>query len=81
MKLTEHKYDFEKKIVPSLNAIKSFKIEKSYKAIVPGFPIDGIVHQIRNSLKFVSYKDRKKILIDLKMIYRPSNEKTARHTF
>jgi len=35
MKLTEHKYDFEKKIVPSLNAIKSFKIEKSYKAIVP----------------------------------------------
>jgi len=73
MKLTEHKYDFEKKIVPSLNAIKSFKIEKSYKA--------GIVHQIRNSLKFVSYKDRKKILVDLKMIYRPSNEKTARHTF
>ena len=29
-----------------------------------------IVHMVRNSLKFVSYKDRKKIAADLKNIYR-----------
>lgn len=29
-----------------------------------------IVHMVRNSLKFVSYKDRKKIAADLKMVYR-----------
>ena len=29
-----------------------------------------IVHMVRNSLKFVSYKDRKKIATDLKSIYR-----------
>ena len=29
-----------------------------------------IVHMVRNSLKFVSYKDRKKIAADLKEIYR-----------
>ena len=29
-----------------------------------------IVHMVRNSLKFVSYKDRKKIADDLKAVYR-----------
>ncbi len=29
-----------------------------------------IVHMVRNSLKFVSYKDRKKMATDLKTIYR-----------
>ncbi len=40
-----------------------------------------IVHQIRNSLKFVSYKDRKKLITDLKEIYRAANEQTARTAF
>lgn len=40
-----------------------------------------IVHQIRNSLKFVSYKDRKKLVADLKEIYRATNEQTARQAF
>jgi len=31
-----------------------------------------IVHMVRNSLKFVSYKDRKKIAADLKNVYRSS---------
>ena len=31
-----------------------------------------IVHMVRNSLKFVSYKDRKKIASDLKEVYRAS---------
>jgi putative transposase len=33
-----------------------------------------IVHQIRNSLKFVSYKDRKKLAADLKPIYTAATE-------
>jgi putative transposase len=33
-----------------------------------------IVHQIRNSLKFVSYKDRKALVADLKPIYQAATE-------
>lgn len=36
-----------------------------------------IVHQIRNSLKFVSYKDRKELVSDLKPIYQASTEEAA----
>lgn len=36
-----------------------------------------IVHQIRNSLKYVSYKDRKKVAADLKPIYTASTEEEA----
>jgi len=36
-----------------------------------------IVHQIRNSLKFVSYKDRKKLAADLKPIYQAPTEDAA----
>ncbi|WP_146063666.1 IS256 family transposase, partial [Williamsoniiplasma lucivorax] len=36
-----------------------------------------IVHQIRNSLKFVSYKDAKELTSDLKKIYQSINEQEA----
>jgi transposase-like protein len=36
-----------------------------------------IVHQIRNSLKYVSYKDRKELAGDLKTIYQASTEDEA----
>ena len=36
-----------------------------------------VVHQIRNSLKYVSYKDRKKLAQDLKPIYTASAEDEA----
>ena len=36
-----------------------------------------IVHQIRNSLKFVSYKDRKELVSDLKPIYQAPTEDGA----
>jgi putative transposase len=36
-----------------------------------------IVHQIRNSLKFVSYKDRKELVADLKPIYQALTEDGA----
>ncbi len=36
-----------------------------------------IVHQIRNSLKYVSYKDRKQLAADLKLIYTSATEQEA----
>ena len=36
-----------------------------------------IVHMVRNSLKFVSYKDRKKIASDLKLVYRAATVEQA----
>jgi len=36
-----------------------------------------IVHQVRNTLKYVSYQDRKKFASDLKMIYHAPTEKKA----
>uniref|UniRef100_UPI00313E12DB IS256 family transposase n=1 Tax=Rickettsia endosymbiont of Urophora cardui TaxID=3066265 RepID=UPI00313E12DB len=40
-----------------------------------------IVHQIRNSLKYVSYKDRKQLAADLKLIYTSTTEKEADRSF
>ena len=37
-----------------------------------------IVHQVRNSLKFVSYKDRKSVATDLKKIYSSISEEEAK---
>ena len=37
-----------------------------------------IVHQVRNSLKFVSYKDRKSVAADLKKIYSSISEEEAK---
>lgn len=36
-----------------------------------------IVHMIRNTLRFVSYKDRKAFSADLKIIYQAPNEQRA----
>ncbi len=36
-----------------------------------------IVHQIRNSMRYVAYKDRKKVAGDLKPVYRAINEDDA----
>jgi len=37
-----------------------------------------IVHMVRNSLRFVSWKERKKVAADLKTIYRAATEEEAR---
>jgi transposase-like protein len=36
-----------------------------------------IVHQVRNTLKYVSYKDRKAVIKEVKAIYQSSNEQMA----
>lgn len=37
-----------------------------------------IVHQIRNSLRYVTWQDRKRLVIDLKPIYQAVNEQAAK---
>ena len=39
---------------------------------------NGIVHQVRNTLKYVPDKDRKAFATDLKTIYPASDESKAR---
>ncbi len=55
------------------------------KAVEAVFPLSihqiCIVHQIRNSLKFVSYKDRKAIIKDIKEIYQSTNVENAKLAF
>ena len=55
------------------------------KAVQASFPKSVhqicIVHQIRNSLKYVSYKDRKAIIKDIKSIYQASNPEIAKEAF
>jgi transposase-like protein len=53
-------------------------LDKAVEAIFPeSIRQICIVHQIRNSLKYVSYKDRKAIIADIKGIYQADNEKFA----
>lgn len=51
------------------------------QAIAATFPKTDIqkciVHQLRNSLRFVSYKDRKAVALDLKKIYQAPSEQAA----
>ncbi len=57
-------------------------LQKSVEAIFPNSIHQiCIVHQIRNCLKFVSYKDRRKIIKAIKLIYKADNEPVARVAF
>lgn len=53
-------------------------IKDAIEAVYPNSDWQGcIVHQIRNTLKFVSYKHRKEYAKDLKSIYQAINEEQA----
>ncbi len=60
-------------LIFSTDGLKGFN--EAIKAVYPKAEIQKcIVHQIRNSLKFVSFKDRKEIAKDLKFIYQADTE-------
>ncbi|HEX5624972.1 MAG TPA: IS256 family transposase [Saprospiraceae bacterium] len=71
--------------VEDLLIVSSDNLKGLTEAITAAFPKAVtqicIVHQIRNSLKHVSYKDRKGLLADLKKIYQAPSEKAAREAF
>jgi len=54
-------------------------LDKAVEAVYPqSIHQICIVHQIRNTLKFVSYKDRKAIIADIKLIYKADNLEMAK---
>ena len=51
---------------------------QAIEAVYPETEIQQcIIHQIRNSTKFVSHKDIKKLMSDLKLVYAAPTEETA----
>ena len=51
---------------------------QAIEAVYPKTEIQQcIIHQIRNSTKFVSYKDIKKLMTDLKLVYAAPTEETV----
>lgn len=51
---------------------------QAIEAVYPHTEIQQcIIHQIRNSTKYVSYKDLKKLMADLKLVYAAPDEKIA----
>lgn len=52
--------------------------EQAIKATYPTSVVQRcIIHQIRYSTRFVNYKDRKELMIDLKAVYQSPNEESA----
>jgi transposase-like protein len=53
---------------------KLFTREQAIESVFPQTEIQRcIVHQIRNSCKFVGWKDRKRFCADMKLIYTAPN--------
>ncbi len=51
---------------------------QAIEAVFPQTEIQQcIIHQIRNTTRYVSYKDIKKVMADLKLVYAASTEETA----
>ena len=63
-------------LIASIDNLKGFKeaIETVFKDTEVQL---CIVHQIRNSLKYIPYKDSREFLRDLKKIYKADNKKQA----
>lgn len=52
--------------------------DNAINAVYPQTEIQQcVIHQIRNSTKFVSYKDIKELMVDLKKVYQAASEETA----
>ena len=63
--------------IASVDGLTGFP--EAIKAVFPDTKVQlCVVHQIRNSLKYVSWKDRKAVAADLKNIYRSVSEEEAR---
>jgi len=59
-------------LIFAIDALNSFN--EAIKAVYPKAEIQRcIVHQIRSSLKFVSWKDRKAVAKDIKSVYSSLN--------
>lgn len=63
-------------LIACVDALSSFS--EAISAVFPKTEIQKcIIHQIRNNTKYVSYKDIKPLMSDLKRIYKAPSEETA----
>jgi putative transposase len=63
-------------LIASVDGLNGFP--EAIKAVFPETEIQRcILHQIRNSTKFISYKDLKAFVLDLKKIYKAATEEAA----
>lgn len=63
-------------LIASVDGLKGF--EEAINSIYPNTEVQQcIVHQVRNSSKFVSYKHRKEFCTDMKQIYTAPNEEAG----
>ena len=66
-------------LIACVDGLKGFP--EALEAVFPNTEVQlCIVHMIRNSLKYVSWKDRKAVAKDLKPIYTAINEQQARES-
>ena len=63
-------------LIASVDGLTGFP--EAIETIFPGTEVQlCIVHQIRNSLRYVAWKDQKAFMRDLKPVYRAANKKAA----
>ena len=63
-------------LIASVDGLTGFP--EAIRAVYPQTEVQlCVVHLVRNSLKFVSYKDRKKVIQDLKQVYTAPTEEAA----
>jgi len=63
-------------LIACIDGLKGFP--DAIKTVFPQVEIQTcIIHQIRNSMKYVAYKDQKEFMEDLKKIYRAASESYA----
>jgi len=63
-------------LIACIDNLKGF--DQAIATIYPHTEIQScIVHQIRNSIKYVASKDQKPFMADLKLVYRADNEQVA----
>lgn len=63
-------------LIACIDGLKGFP--DAIKTVFPDVEIQTcIIHQIRNSIKYVAYKDQKEFMQDLKLVYRASSEDGA----
>jgi len=63
-------------IIASIDGLKGFP--DAIQSVFPNTEVQlCVVHQIRNSLKYVAWKDYKAFLRDLKQVYRATNKELA----
>lgn len=63
-------------LIASIDGLSGFK--EAISAIFPKTDIQKcIVHQIRNTIRYISYKDQREFMKDLKLVYKAVNEETA----